>query len=123
MVTDPDRVDLNLDTLGAFLKQRFPDREQGDRAALAELADELLRFGYDTFGDIESMLDESQEAFEEYEENFPPFGEEGRRFLGVGIVRRSLCHVNPTYQDFLESKAPGDVTEGDGEDDETEGDG
>lgn len=77
------------------MEQRFPDRGHSDRAAIADLADELLRFDHKTIGDLEGALDESQEAFEKYEEKNPPFGEEGRRFLDVGVVRVSLFQVNP----------------------------
>lgn len=105
LVTDPSQVDLNLDTLGAFLVQRFPDRGHSDRAAIAELADELLRFDYKTIGDVEGLLDRAEEAFEEYEKKFPPHGEEDRRFLDVGVVRRSLTQIDPSYHEFLENKA------------------
>jgi putative GTP pyrophosphokinase len=105
LATDPGRVDLNLDTLGAFLEQRFADREHSDRAVLAEMADELLRFGYKSIGDVEEMLDESQDIFDKYEKENPPYGEEGAQFLDVGVVRISLRKVNPSYATYLKSKA------------------
>jgi hypothetical protein len=100
LLTATPALDLNLDTLAAFLERRFPDREHAPRTGVAELADELLRFGYETISDVEAMLAETAEAFAESEQVEPPRAVEGARFVDVGVVRMSLAKTNPAYRHY-----------------------
>ncbi len=105
LAKEPGDVDLNLDTLSAFLRQHLPDREHSDRPAVAELADELLRFDHRTIGDVEATLAEAKSAFEKYERESPPSDMEEGRYADTGVVRISLGQLNPAYEDFLMDKA------------------
>jgi len=98
-------VPLNLDTLAAFLEQRFSDREHASRAGIGELADELLRFGYNTISELEDMLAQSEPLFMKREKAQPPHHEQGRRFTDIGVVRMSLRLLNPSYEEFVMDKS------------------
>jgi len=110
---DDRGVELNLDTLSAFLQRRFPDRERSGRAAVAEMTDELLQFELRTLDDVEAMLDQVTEGFAEHERKWPPNGTPGARFTDVGVVRISLGEANPKYARFVEQRATGRPPEDD----------
>jgi hypothetical protein len=116
LAEDPDDVDLNLDTLSAFLRQHFPDRTHSGRPAVAELTDELLRFGYQRISQLEELLADAKDDFEKHEKQRPPFNKEGSRFADVGVVRVSLGRIDPDYEAYRESHpmdppSPGDDSE------------
>ncbi|HEY2766884.1 MAG TPA: hypothetical protein VGI76_01430 [Solirubrobacteraceae bacterium] len=96
-----ENVDLNLDTLAAFLEQRFPDREHVSRAGVASLADDLLRFGYKQIADVERLIAQASDKFTEREKVNPPGNKPGARFADVGVVRISLSLVEPAYDAYL----------------------
>jgi putative GTP pyrophosphokinase len=102
-----DEVGLNLDTLAAFLLQRFPDRVHSARPAVGQLADELLRFGYETLPQVEDVLAQTADRFALAESERPPHGEGGGAFFDVGVVRKSLELHDPSYADFLDRTARG----------------
>jgi ppGpp synthetase/RelA/SpoT-type nucleotidyltranferase len=102
---DSSDVPLNLDTLAAFLEQRFPNRQHGSRAGIGELVDELLRFGYKTIAELEEMLARSEQQFAKSEKEKPPHGQKGRKFFDVGVIRVSLGLLDPSYEKFVTDKA------------------
>jgi len=100
LATGTDTIALNLDSLAAFLLTRFPDRTHSTRPGVAELADDLLRFGYDTIDAVEKMLAETADEFAVEERDEPPNGEVGQRFQDVGVVRISLAKANPGFRSY-----------------------
>lgn len=83
-------IPLNLDTLVAFLQQRYPDRKHDERRGVGELASELLSYGFTTISQLEDALAASEDAFLALEKEFPPGKMAGERFIDVGVVRVSM---------------------------------
>jgi len=86
----PAAVELNLDTLTAFLHARYPERPHSDRAGVGYLVDELLEAGYANLDALERDLDAAREhlAVEPHQE----------QFQDVGAVRISLYRSNPEME-------------------------
>jgi putative GTP pyrophosphokinase len=86
-----DDVEINLDTLEAFLARKYPDREQSDRASIANLIDYVAGRGYTRLGELEKDLDDVEDAFIAHERKHPPSdARQTGRFASVGVVRVSL---------------------------------
>lgn len=84
---DKEKQPLNLDTLTAFMRDKFPDREVSDTNSVSILTKELINADYKTIGEIENLVNNSWEAFLAYEKTNPPFAEPGRKFSDVGVIR------------------------------------
>lgn len=84
-------IEINLDTLAAFLAQRYPDRAKPGREGISELVEEITRAGYSDLGALEHDLDRVKARFEKYEKEEPPeMAEQPGRYNPVGVVRVSL---------------------------------
>lgn len=91
--------EINLDTLSAFLKLKYPDRFNYDPDNISLLIDELVKAEYKSINDIEKDLDRAKEAFEYYEKKHPPTSEQGNKeiYADIGVVRVSLSIVNEKF--------------------------
>lgn len=76
--------ELNLDTFSAYLKRKYPERDEPKTSKVSDLLEELVKFGYDDFSKIESGLEKAKKAFEAYEES------SSNNFSIVGVVRISF---------------------------------
>jgi len=91
-------LEINLDTMEAFLVRRYPDRRHGDRSAVSDLVEELADIGFDTIGALESALDEVEPRFLKAEAEHPPIppgvevnpDDPPKLFIDVGAVRLAL---------------------------------
>jgi putative GTP pyrophosphokinase len=103
---DLRQEELNLDTLKAFLKKKYPDRENVPSRNVSILVEELVANGYNTLEQLNSDLEKAAKAFEYYEKHFPPFIRGGKKgkFADVGVVRYSLSLVNDAYLDYRTKK-------------------
>jgi putative GTP pyrophosphokinase len=89
-------VEINLDTMEAFLARKYSDREQSGRAAIADLIGYTARCGYKRLGELEKDLDKVEDKFLEHERNNPPSdARQPGRFATVGVVRVSLREFGP----------------------------
>lgn len=95
-----DDLEINLDTLAAFLGRRYPNRESSDRASISEMVEELAAHGYLSIGDLATQLDKTESAFEKYEQVHPPGGEGSPYFAELGVVRISLALADKAYSDW-----------------------
>jgi ppGpp synthetase/RelA/SpoT-type nucleotidyltranferase len=94
--SDINEVDINVDTLQAFLERKYPDRKHVAREYVSQLAEELPLFELQTIGDLEAFLDEHEGAFLKSEVEQPPAWEPDdldRRFSDVGVPRVTLQAV------------------------------
>jgi len=87
-------LEINYDSLRAFLGKRFPDREHAEPNEISKLVEELINNGYKTIGKLEKALEASAEAFLDYE--MKAHGE--KYFADVGLVRVSLSHYDKNYK-------------------------
>ena len=101
-----DKQPINLDTLIAFMRDKFPGREVSDSNSVSILINELFNSGYETIGQIEELVNNSWNAFIKYEEARPPFSDKGRKYVDVGVVRTIGKIANDNF--FEISKKPGE---------------
>jgi putative GTP pyrophosphokinase len=102
-----DQIPISLDSLEGYFAQRFVDRQHSSRHGVAELVDELQKFGYVELAALNDMLDKTSARFQELEQQHPPHGEVGRKYADVGVVRMSLAITDSGYETFLNDKSDG----------------
>lgn len=90
--------EANIDSLDAYLREKFPDRLQ-ELEYLPSLLDELKAFGYNSLKDIDSMVSSALPAVLADENNNPPEDENNNRtnYASAGIVRVALGYMCPAY--------------------------
>lgn len=99
--TPTEEQELNLDSLGAYLAKRYPDREHSRPSDISELVGELAKAGYTNLGQLHSALEDSASLFAQYELRNPPVGVAPRRFSNVGVVRISLGILDPKFCEIV----------------------
>ena len=77
--------EINLDTLTAYLKKKYPTRDSTSSVGISDLVEEPVVSGYQTISRLDSYLDRSNEAFIIYEAENPPWP--GPQYVDVGVVR------------------------------------
>lgn len=92
-------LEINLDTLAAYLSRRYADRDSSDRSSISEMVEELTANGYLTIGALATQLDKTASAFAEYERVYPPGGGD-ERFAELGVVRISLALIDKNYAEW-----------------------
>lgn len=97
-------VDLNLDTLTAWLRERFPDRTQSRRNVIAILVEDLRKAGYSTLGEVEASVQQAAASFEKAERT------KGMRFTDMGVVRASLRRVDPQFDAVIRGRTQAFLT-------------
>jgi ppGpp synthetase/RelA/SpoT-type nucleotidyltranferase len=100
-------VDLNLDTLAAWLRDRFPDRAHSDREQVARLVEQLKQVGYTTLGEIESLVQQAAPVFDHRERG------RDQAYSDVGAVRVSVALVNPQFDALRLKKVLDDMKQRD----------
>ncbi len=78
---------INLDTMRAYLIDKFPDRRHASDPHISNLIDELTSAGYKTIGDLERLVDNGWEAFISFEKTGETGMLKGNKFVDVGVVR------------------------------------
>jgi ppGpp synthetase/RelA/SpoT-type nucleotidyltranferase len=86
--------EINLDSLKAYLSNKFPDRNCGDDKSLSELIFELRSVGISSIGRLEEMYNLAWEVFLLYEQE--RYG--NRAFVAVGVIRNLLDLTNEEYR-------------------------
>lgn len=92
---------INLDNLGAYLKWKFPDRENDDLESIADLFGELKIVGYNKLYEIDNIVDKSSRAVKAYEEKYPPDDmETGQpcKYTPVGFIRAALHYLEEKFR-------------------------
>ena len=86
--------ELNLDSLAAYLKSRFPDREHLDPDDVSGILSELKDFGYHTVLDVDKLIQTQWKWFIAREVSNPPSDSQDAsrkvRFADVGALRVML---------------------------------
>ncbi|HEV7645127.1 MAG TPA: hypothetical protein VGO50_14380, partial [Pyrinomonadaceae bacterium] len=68
-ITDKFNQPINLDTLTAYIKDKFPSRKQDDSFAISELVKELVEANYKVVGEVDKLVNKSEYAFQAYEKS------------------------------------------------------
>jgi len=91
--------EINLDTLTAYLKKKYPTRDSTSSVGISDLVEELVASGYQTISRLDSDLDRSKEAFIIYEAENPP--RPGPQYADIGVVRVAPSIAN---EEFLSAR-------------------
>ena len=91
--------EINLDTLTAYLKKKYPTRDSTSSVGISDLVEELVASGYQTISRLDSDLDRSNEAFIIYEAENPP--RPGPQYADVSVVRVAPSIAN---EEFLSAR-------------------
>lgn len=67
--------ELNLDTLLAFLRDRYPDREPPEASDASDLLSEIRAQSISSLAELNSRLDANENWFRKYEKRFPPWAD------------------------------------------------
>ncbi|MFP5389498.1 MAG: GTP pyrophosphokinase family protein [Thermoleophilia bacterium] len=107
---DPrEDVEVNLDTVEAFLKERYPDRSHADRQSIGELVDELVQTGYHDLAAIANGIDAGEPGLLKYEATLGKDKRPGRAnvpFYDLGAARISLAIVDRTFSEVAYRDEP-----------------
>jgi putative GTP pyrophosphokinase len=76
--------EINLDTMSAYLRGKFPERKNADPKSVSELIHELKRADYGTIAQIDRDIARAADAFAAYEKEYPP----GTKFTSDKRLRR-----------------------------------
>ncbi|WP_028349012.1 GTP pyrophosphokinase [Bradyrhizobium murdochi] len=90
-----DTTEINLDTVTAFLRRKFPDRRQTHEDSYSTFVRELKRAGFQSLVDVEREIDRAHGAFLEYEKLHPPTKQ--RQYADLGVARLSLGLASKKY--------------------------
>lgn len=94
-------VEINLDTVSAFLDRKFPDRTHADRPVVSEFVEEISEIGYTHISQLDEAIDRARAAFLDYEKRYPPSDpdepREERWLQDVGAARMSLGFADEHY--------------------------
>jgi Uncharacterized protein conserved in bacteria len=91
-----EKQELNLDTLAAYLATKFPERQQSPSKDVSSLLSSLLKSGYTTIGEIDSLVDRGAPAFRLYEQE-KTLSVTGRQFGSVGVVRVTMYLLDDRF--------------------------
>jgi len=86
--------EINLDSLKAYLQNKFVDRGVSDPKTISSLVTDLTEAGYKDIGEVDRIIDMAQDAFQCYENNHPPVG---GKYSPVGVVDASVGLINKDY--------------------------
>jgi putative GTP pyrophosphokinase len=88
--------EINLDSLSAYLRTRFPHRGHSGPKGISELIMQLNKAGYRTIKQIDVLLNATEKAFAAYEGDSPP--RESGAFMDIGVVRISACIADDKFR-------------------------
>lgn len=86
---------INLDSLIAYLRYKFPKREKVDSESYSSLSSDLRKFGYQNLVQLNSKVDAALHVFDEYENEISANAVKEMKIKGihlkdVGVVRHIL---------------------------------
>jgi len=99
-------IEINLDSLRAYLFSKFPDRTHANDNIISELITELNQFGINRIIQLEEMYNLAWDIFLLDEKEHPPVSNE---YADVGVIRRLLALTNKIcaqlkYSDVVDRK-------------------
>lgn len=93
--------EIDLDNLTEYLSWRLPDRGQSEQEDIADLLEELRKYGYTRLAQLDNAMNKTEDAIKAFEEKYPPFDietyEEDGPYNQVGAVRMALCFTDDEY--------------------------
>jgi hypothetical protein len=81
-------TEFSQESMAAFLKAKFPDREHDDNTKLASLLlRDLKSEGIKNYGQLEKIIDDNMKLFDSFEKENPPSNTSKHRFSDIGVIR------------------------------------
>jgi hypothetical protein len=81
-------TEFNPESMAAFLKTKFPDREHDYNTKLASLLlRDLKSEGIKNYGQLEKIIDDNMKLFDSFEKENPPSNTSKHRFSDIGVIR------------------------------------
>jgi hypothetical protein len=81
-------TEFSRESMAAFLKAKFPDREHDDNTKLASLLlRDLKSEGIKNYGQLEKIIDDNMKMFDSFEKENPPSNTSNHRFSDIGVIR------------------------------------
>jgi putative GTP pyrophosphokinase len=90
-------IAVNLDTVQAFLVERYPDRDHTGRRRIAEFVDEIVKFGYEDLAALEVQLDRAESRFLHYEHDCMTAPTDDALYADLAVARLSLALADQAY--------------------------
>ncbi|WP_280141930.1 GTP pyrophosphokinase [Methylobacterium aquaticum] len=109
MLRNTSNVEINLDTLRAYIEKRFPNRDDSHDAHISELIYDLKETGYTNINQIENDINKAEEFFIEYENILLSNSYLHERFSKVGAVRVAISIANEKMEKLINAKADVDI--------------
>jgi len=95
---------INLDTVLAYLADRFPDRKHADAATISDFVEELAHFTtIESIGELDDWIAKGEKHALEAEVKFPPWLEGTDRqgpYADVGMARVALDSSLPGWEEL-----------------------
>lgn len=89
------KEEINLDTLSAYLRKKYPERKATDSLGISSLVEELQAAGYRQIRALDTALRRSAAALEAYEKDVRP--RTASKYADLGAVRISLSILDESY--------------------------
>jgi putative GTP pyrophosphokinase len=107
-------IELNLDTLTAYLREKYPDRDHAKRQDVSELVEEIVPFGFHTIDGLDKYLKENEAVVALGEaETVRTLVDQGTieedaaaswKFADIGAVRTTLRQTMPEFEEMIQRK-------------------
>jgi ppGpp synthetase/RelA/SpoT-type nucleotidyltranferase len=97
---EDDEREINLDTVTAYLRDRFPVRHVPEPDLVSPLVHQLKEAGYSSLSAVDVDIQRALNLFEEFEKEYPPGS--GRGYNAVGAARLSLGIASRKFYGFTE---------------------
>jgi len=88
---------INFDTMIAYLRSKFPDREHSQNKKLVSLLlNDLKTAGIKNYNQIEKIVNENLKWLDSFEKTHPPANSENHHFSDIGAIRIILTERFPS---------------------------
>ncbi len=110
-------AEINFDTLSAYLKKEYPNREHSDAATIGLLIEEMNKAGIKSISVLDEKLHLGANAFAAYEKKYPPFTKQGgkvkqgEKFADVGVIRITLQIMDEAFRKIVGNANPSQFEE------------
>lgn len=86
--------EINLDTVTAYLKAKFPKLRQYGADETSKLVQEIKAAGYSSIDEVDRDINRAAKAFEAFSNDRPP---DSAKIAAIGVARISLVLASKRY--------------------------
>jgi putative GTP pyrophosphokinase len=89
--------ELNLDTLSAYLHNKYPERKLRESEPLSSTLRNLIESGYSNLNEIDKALKITEPAFQAFERDRMKNKSIASKFTITGVIGTSVSMINPKF--------------------------